>query len=67
MYNRQIKKIRDATIQGGTFFGRTNPWYAKERPDTWDFSVLQNACSFDGGERPKRNGAGRGGAASANQ
>ncbi len=66
-YQDLVKKIHDATIKAGKFFGATNPSYAKGRPDSADFRFLQNGPSFDGWQPPKRDGAGRGGATSGNQ
>ena len=59
-YQDMVKKIHDATIKAGKFFGATDPSYAKGRPDSADFRFLQNGPSFDGWQPPKRNGAGRG-------
>jgi 2-keto-3-deoxy-L-rhamnonate aldolase RhmA len=60
-YQDLVKKIHDATIKAGKFFGATDPSYAKGRPDSADFRFLQNGPSFDGWEPPKRGGGqGRG-------
>ena len=59
-YQDMVKKIHDAAIKAGKFFGATDPSYAKGRPDSADFRFLQNGPSFDGWQPPKRNGAGRG-------
>jgi 2-keto-3-deoxy-L-rhamnonate aldolase RhmA len=60
-YQDLVKKIHDATIKAGKFFGATDPSYAKGRPDSADFRFLQNGPSFDGWQPPKRDGApGRG-------
>jgi len=54
-YQDLVKKIHDATIKAGKFFGATDPSYAKGRPDSADFRFLQNGPSFDGWQPPKRN------------
>ena len=60
-YQAMVKKIHDATIKAGKFFGATDPSYAKGRPDSADFRFLQNGPSFDGWQPPKpEGGRGRG-------
>ena len=60
-YQDLVKKIHDAAIKAGKFFGATDPSYAKGRTDSADFRFLQNGPSFDGWQPPKRGGApGRG-------
>lgn len=60
-YQDLVKKIHDATIKAGKFFGATDPSYAKGRPDSADFRFLQNGPSFDGWTPPKQGGGqGRG-------
>ena len=54
-YQDMVKKIHDATIKAGKFFGATNPAYAKGRPDSADFRFLQNGPSFDGWQPANRN------------
>jgi 2-keto-3-deoxy-L-rhamnonate aldolase RhmA len=66
-YQDMIKKIHDATIKAGKFFGATNPAYAKGRPDSADFRFLQNGPSFDGWQPPNRSGAPGRGPTSPNQ
>ena len=56
-YQDLVKKIHDATIKAGKFFGATNPAYGKGRPDSADFRFLQNGPSFDGWQPPNRGGA----------
>src|SRR5579864_2012261 len=59
-YQEMVKRIHDATIKAGKFLGATNPAYAKGRPDSADFRMLQNGPSFDGWQPPNRGGQGRG-------
>jgi 2-keto-3-deoxy-L-rhamnonate aldolase RhmA len=67
-YQDLVKKIHDATIKAGKFFGATNPAYAKGRPDSADFRFLQNGPSFDGWQPPNRGGGAQGrGPTSPNQ
>jgi 2-keto-3-deoxy-L-rhamnonate aldolase RhmA len=66
-YQSMIKKIHDATIKAGKFFGATNPGYAKGRPDSADFRFLQNGPSFDGWQPPNRGGQQGRGPSSQNQ
>jgi 4-hydroxy-2-oxoheptanedioate aldolase len=58
-YQELVKKIHDATLKAGKFLGATNASYAKGRPDSADFRMLQGGPSFDGWQPPAR--AGRGG------
>jgi 2-keto-3-deoxy-L-rhamnonate aldolase RhmA len=66
-YQDMVKKIHDATIKAGKFFGATNPAYAKGRPDSADFRFLQNGPSFDGWQPPNRGGGRGRGPTSPNQ
>jgi 4-hydroxy-2-oxoheptanedioate aldolase len=66
-YQDLVKKIHDATIKAGKFFGATDPSYAKGRPDSADFRFLQNGPSFDGWQPPNRGGAQGRGPTSPNQ
>jgi 2-keto-3-deoxy-L-rhamnonate aldolase RhmA len=47
-YQRMVKQIHDATLRAGKFLGATDASYAKGRPDSADFRILQGGPAFDG-------------------
>ena len=47
-YQGMVKLIHDATLHAGKFLGATDPSYAKGRPDSADFRILQNGPTTDG-------------------
>lgn len=57
-YQGMVKLIHDATLHAGKFLGATDPSYAKGRPDSADFRILQNGPSNDGWVNPNRPGRG---------
>jgi 2-keto-3-deoxy-L-rhamnonate aldolase RhmA len=59
-YQDLVKKIHDATLKAGKFLGATSAAYAKGRPDSADFRMLQGGPSNDG-YQPPAQGGGRGG------
>ena len=63
-YQGMVKRIHDATLHAGKFVGATDPSYAKGRPDSADYRILQNGPSNDGWVNP--NARGRAAAPSAN-
>ena len=44
-YQNMVKRIHDATLRAGKFLGATDPTYAKGRPDSADFRILQSIPS----------------------
>lgn len=63
-YQGMVARIREATLRAGKWLGATDPSYAKGRPDSADYRILQNGPSNDGWVNPNRP-AGRGGATSS--
>lgn len=59
-YQGMVKRIHDATLHAGKFLGATDASYAKGRPDSGDYRILQNGPANDGWVNPNRP-AGRGG------
>ncbi len=61
-YQGMVKLIHDSTLHAGKFLGATDPSYAKGRPDSADYRILQNGPANDGWVNPNRpSSAGRGG------
>lgn len=61
-YQGMVKLIHDSTLHAGKFLGATDPSYAKGRPDSADYRILQNGPASDGWVNPNRpSPAGRGG------
>ena len=58
-YQGMVKQIHDATLHAGKFLGATDPGYAKGRPDSADFRMMQNGPSIDGWVNPARPNNGR--------
>jgi len=58
-YQGMVKQIHDATLHAGKFLGATDPSYAKGRPDSADFRMMQNGPSMDGWVNPARPNNGR--------
>ena len=56
-YQGMVKLIHDATLHAGKFLGATDPSYAKGRPDSADYRILQNGPASDGWVNPNRPGA----------
>jgi 2-keto-3-deoxy-L-rhamnonate aldolase RhmA len=57
-YQGMVKLIHDATLHAGKFLGATDPSYAKGRPDSADYRILQNGPASDGWVNPNRPAAG---------
>jgi 2-keto-3-deoxy-L-rhamnonate aldolase RhmA len=53
-YQGMVKVIHDGTLHAGKLLGATDPSYAKGRPDSADFRMLQNGPSNDGWVNPNR-------------
>jgi 2-keto-3-deoxy-L-rhamnonate aldolase RhmA len=56
-YQGLVKQIHDGTLRAGKILGATDPSYAKGRPDSKDFHMLQNGPSNDGWVNPNRPAA----------
>ena len=60
-YADMFKKIHDATVKAGKFFGCTSYDFAKAQPNSAEYRFIQGGPSFDGWQPPKQgNGRGAG-------
>jgi 2-keto-3-deoxy-L-rhamnonate aldolase RhmA len=58
-YIDMFKKIHDATIKAGKFFGCTSYDFAKAQPNSADYRFIQGGPSTDGWQPPKQGGRGK--------
>jgi len=56
-YIDMFKKIHDATVKAGKFFGCTSYDFAKAQPNSADYRFIQGGPSTDGWQPPKGGGA----------